>query len=133
MTGSKPANFCSNTRSLQGGTRQNTHVMGGTPRKTSSEKASAEAILEVTLLETEALRCMQIAEHRIALPPEWRCFGLVGTGERASDYMCVQVFPSFNERVLEQTWASLESVTLLRSAPQSLRLLLVAGFPPRSW
>ena len=51
--------------------------------------------LEVTLLETEALQCMQIAEHRIALPPEWRGLGLVGRGERSSDYMCVQVFPSF--------------------------------------
>ena len=42
-------------------------------------------------------------------------------------------FPPFNERVLEQTWASLESVTPLRRAPQSLRLLLVAGFPTGPW
>ena len=69
--------------------------MGGAPRKTSSEKARAPAILEVTFLETEALRCMQIAEYRIALPPEWRGLGLVGRGERSSDYMCVLVFPSF--------------------------------------
>ena len=69
--------------------------MGGTFRKTFSEKAKAPAILEVTLLETEALRCMHIAEYRIALPPEWRGLGLVGRGGRSSDYMGVLVFSSF--------------------------------------
>ena len=47
---------------------------------------------------------------------------------------CVfRCFLPFNEKMLEQTWASLKSVTLLRSAPQSLRLLLLAGFSSGSW